>query len=273
MERNKLEGLFKNKLEGYILEPSIDARDRFQGLIQRKRRKILIRRIGIAASVLLFTFTGIYSFRVLNTDKIDLTKGESLDAGYGAEMAIVNKIPDPGSIPMDEDERTVPESEMAYNIENPSDGGSSTESSKSVYNDNYAIITQAGGNAKIQSDTDQSSSVSEDPEYERLTEEQDEESSYIEYFVADPDIKEDEKSKNLTSEDQTHEPMKITIEYIVSGNKDTQSESKRSNFYSKLDNMKTMDEVLSDIRTYKDRLFALDFKKEGKVNNEEKSKE
>jgi hypothetical protein len=83
----------------------------------------------------------------------------------------------------------------------------------------------------------------------------------------------DEQSKDMADEDQVHEPMKITIEYIASGNKDTQSESKRSNFYSKLDNMKTMNEVLGDLRSYKDRLFALDFKKEEKVNNEEKSKE
>ena len=101
-------------------------------------------------------------------------------------------------------------------------------------------------------------------EYDKVIEEEVEESTYIEYFVADPDILE---------EDQVREPVKITIEYIASGKKDEQSESKRRNFYSKLDNMKTMNEVLGDLRSYKDRLFALDFKKEEKVNNKEKSKE
>ena len=37
--------------------------------------------------------------------------------------------------------------------------------------------------------------------------------------------------------------------------------------------MKSVDEVLGDIRTYKDKLFALDFKKKEKINNEEKSTE
>ena len=114
---------------------------------------------------------------------------------------------------------------------------------------------------------------SDDLEYNQLVQEQIEENTYIEYFVADPDIKSDEQSTDISSEDQTQEPMKITIEYIASGNKDTQSKSKRKSFYSKLDNMKSVDEVLGDLRSYKDRLLALDFKKEEKVSDEEIEKE
>jgi hypothetical protein len=273
MERNRLENLFKDKLEGHVLEPSIEARDRFQGMIQRKRRIVMIKRIGIAASIFLFTFAGIYSFRTYNTDKVDLAEGEFFDTAYGTEMAIVNVAPEPGSIFSGEEEKAVPESEMADNIKSLSGEGSSTENSKSGNIENHASMVQAGENDRIKSETVPQDLLADDQEYEQLTEEEVEESSYIEYLVADPDIMVDEQSRDISTEDQVREPMKITIEYIASGNRDTQSESKRSNFYSKLDKMKTMDEVLGDIRTYKDRLFALDFKKEEKVKKEEKSKE
>ena len=134
-------------------------------------------------------------------------------------------------------------------------------------------MSSAASDVYKRQEIDSHNSVAFDEEYEQLTEEEVEESSYIEYLVADPDIMGDEQSQDISTEDQVRETMKITIEYIASGNKDTQSESKRSNFYSKLAKMKTMDEVLGDIRTYKDRLFALDFKKEEKVNKDEKSKE
>lgn len=273
MERNRMESLFKDKLEGYVLEPSMEARDRFQGMIQRKRRKVIIRRISIAASILLFTFAGIYSFRTYNTDKVDLAEGDFFDTASGSEMAIVNEVPQPASIFPGEDEKTIPESEMANIIKSSVDGGLSTENSKSGNIEKDVIMAQAGERELFKSETDHQVSVGNDEEYEQLIEEQVKESNYIEYFVADPDIMSVEQSGDISSEDQAHEPMKITIEYIASGSKDTQSESKRSGFYSKLDKMKTMDEVLGDIRTYKDRLFALDFKKEEKVNNEEKTKE
>lgn len=273
MERNKIEGLFKDKLEGYVLEPSNEARERFQGMIQSKRRKVLIRRIVAAASVLLFTFAGIYSFRTLNTDKVDLTEGESFDTGYGTEMAIVKEGPGPGSISPGDNEKTILENEIANNMKSSSDEVSLTENPQSDKSESYFLIAQGAEDEKFKSGTGVQSSDGNDQEYEQLIEKQVEESTYIEYFVADPDIMGDEQSKDLATVDQAREPMKITIEYIASGNKETQSESKRSNFYSKLDKMKTMDEVLGDLRSYKDRLFALDFKKDEKVNNEEKAKE
>jgi hypothetical protein len=278
MERNKIEGLFKDKLEGYVLEPSNEARERFQGMIQSKKRRVLIMRIGIAASVLLFAFAGIYSFRTLNTEKVDLTEGESSDVGYNAEIAIVDEVAGPGSIPSGEDEKATKENEMANIIKNSTAESSSSRNSPSGNSQfdtsqSYAIMAQGAENEKLKSEKDHQSSVGDDQEYEQLIENQVEESTYIEYFVATPENIDDEQSKDKATEDQVREPMKITIEYIASGNKDKQSETKRSNFYSKLDNMKTMNEVLGDLRSYKDRLFALDFKKEEKVNNEEKSKE
>lgn len=250
MERNKIEGLFKNKLEGLELEPSSASREKFAGMIRNKRQKVLIRRIGIAASILLFTFAGIYSYRTLNTDKIDLSRGESFDPGYDLEIAILKHMPVPRSIP-------------AVQNKNP----------QKVTPDNYSINAQRNEEAYFNSATEPAGSIESGQEYNELVAGQEEESNYIEYFVADKNKPEDEQKENVLSDDQPYEPMKITIEYITSGEKGSQSESKRSNFYSKLDNMKTMEEVLGDIRTYKDRLFALDFKKEEKINNKEKSQE
>jgi hypothetical protein len=172
MERNRLENLFKDKLEGHVLEPSIEARDRFQGMIQRKRRIVMIKRIGIAASIILFTFAGIYSFRTYNTDKVDLAEGEFFDTAYGTEMAIVNEVPEPGSIFSGEEEKAVPESEMADNIKSLSEEGSSTENSRSGSIENDALMAQVGENEKFQSEIDSHNSVAFDEEYKQLTEEE-----------------------------------------------------------------------------------------------------
>jgi len=268
MERNKIEGLFKDKLEGLAIEPSSEARERFAGKIQYQRRRVLIKRIGIAASILLFTFAGIYSFKIFETDKIDLAKGESFNTRYDSEIAILNEVPSLRSIPPGQNENPVLDYEMANSMEY-----SLTRNSEISTSGRISSNSQENEGININPQTDQEGFVGTDQENNELIGGQVEESTYIEYFVADSEILVNEQAEEVVLVDQPREPMKITIEYITSGDGGKQSELKRSNFYSKLDNMKTMDEVLGDIRTYKDKLFALDFKKEEKVNNEEKSTE
>jgi hypothetical protein len=268
MERNKIESLFKDKLEGLIIEPSNEARERFAGKIQYQRRRVMIKRISIAASILLFMFAGIYSIGIFQTDKIDLSMGESFDAGDGSEIAILNEVPGPQSNPQEQNENPIFDEETAINMEY-----SSTRNSETGTVGNISQNLEGNEIKNIYPSTDIEVSVGMDQEYDESITRQVEESTYIEYFVADPDMLKNEQSEHVSPADQQAEPMKITIEYIASGDKSRQSETKRSNFYSKLDNMKSVDEVLGDIRTYKDKLFALDFKKEEKVNNEEKSTE
>jgi hypothetical protein len=104
----------------------------------------------------------------------------------------------------------------------------------------------------------------ETAETEPLIADQADEGVYIEYVTVNPEASEFPREK-------AYEPVKITIEYIASGKSKGQSETDRKKFYSKMDNMKSVNEVLGDIRTYKDRLFALDFKKENKTKGEENS--
>ena len=157
MVKNKIEDLFKNKLEGYVLEPSNEAMDRFQGMIQHKRRKGLIRRIGIADSILLLAFAGIYSIRTLNTEKIDLANGEAFDAGTGTEMAIVNEMPDPGPIPAGIDGETVPESEMAYSLKSSSAESSLNENPSSDAAEEHSLIAQGNKSLNLKSEKDNQS--------------------------------------------------------------------------------------------------------------------
>jgi hypothetical protein len=75
---------------------------------------------------------------------------------------------------------------------------------------------------------------------------------------------------------ETTGPQKITIEYIASGSKRKRSGGSRSQigeFYSKMNKLVYPDEVLSDIRSLKDQLFALEFISRKSIqtqNNKEK---
>jgi hypothetical protein len=72
------------------------------------------------------------------------------------------------------------------------------------------------------------------------------------------------------------EPVKITIEYIASGSKTHKtgiSKTHLGEFYSKMNKLVYPEEVLGDIRSLKDQLFALEFinrKSTQTQNNKEK---
>ena len=69
-----------------VIEPSNEARERLAGKIQLKRRSLLAKRFSVAASILLFLFAGIYSIGILNSDKVDLSRGEVSEASYGGDQ-------------------------------------------------------------------------------------------------------------------------------------------------------------------------------------------
>lgn len=264
MEKNNLEGLFRDKLGGMVIEPSNEAKGRFARNIQHQRRHVIATRFGIAASILLFLFAGMYSIGIFDTDRIDLSKGEVSGTSFEPGIAILKDVPDPRGLIED----PVVQNEIALTKENFSTTGSANTTAG-----NLSPI--AGDNAEIDKSAgiDGESFAVFDQENEELNSSQTDENTYIEYFVSDPDLVTNEQAEKDVFVGQERKPVKITIEYIASGQKGNLSDKKRGNFYSKLDNVKTMDEVLGDIRTYKDKLFALDFRKEEKVNNKEKSTE
>ena len=264
MERNNLEGLFRDKLGGMVIEPSNEATGRFARKIQHHRRSIIIKRFSIAAIILLFLFAGMYSIGIFDTDRIDLSKGEFSGASFEPGIAILKDVPDPRGL----NEDPVVQNEIALIKEN-----FSTTSSAITTAGNPSPIAGENADIDISAGIENESFAVFDQENEELISGQTDENAYIEYFVADPDLVTNEQAEKDVLVGQERKPVKITIEYIASGQKDNPSDKKRGNFYSKLDNLKTMDEVLGDIRTYKDKLFALDFRKEEKVNNKEKSTE
>jgi hypothetical protein len=257
MENKGLEQLFKSKLSEMVIEPSIVAKDVFARKIHLAKQRILIRRISIAASIILLALAGVYTFLPNKVEKADLTQDESLiiDQGAGIAENGIDQKPDVSSENMEMlvvgedtgiDHNEINKSEHLVAISEVSD--------KEDLNKVEVVgidEEQAGMENKLDD-------FQEDKEVETLIADHVDESVYVEYLVEDPE------PVNQPDEKQ-YEPVKITIEYIASGKNKEQSETDRKEFYSKLDNMKSVDEVLGDIRTYKDRLFALDFKKEKKV--------
>jgi len=284
MENRKLEQLFKDKLSGMVIEPSPTAQDVFAKKIGLIKQRIMIRRISIAASILLLAVVGIYAFLPGRIEKVDLTQGESSAKDEPQGIAGKNNVPLP--LISSEKEAIIPDDQI--DLENETSG-------------NMEEHSIAISEVTIQEDTDpdqhgsgiEALAVSEDTEIvvkqtddtKTLEADRVDEGVHIEYAIADP-------ANGDQLLEKQYEPVKITIEYIASGKGpadghtgsavgwtgptdgqagEEQSEADRKKFYSKLDNMKSVDEVLGDIRTYKDRLFALDFKKENKVKDEEKS--
>ena len=89
MENKQLEKLFRDKLSGMVIEPSDTARDKFEGKIQGRRRRLLARKIGIAASFLLVMLIGIYVFFPDTPEQGDLAqhKTHRLDKVKGDKPA------------------------------------------------------------------------------------------------------------------------------------------------------------------------------------------
>jgi len=262
MENRRLEQLFKDKLSEMIIEPSTAAQDVFARKIQISRQRILINRISIAASILLLALIGIYAFLPNKADKVDLSQDGTLilDQTEGIADNDDGQILDLST----EHKEALSDKNLPSDVETKGDTPGPQVTSSGITNMENSNSKKLAINSETLIEMeDEENEFHQEKEIETLIADHVKESVYVEYFIDDPGSKDQ-------LELQQHKPIKITIEYIASGKNKEEPDAGRKSFYSKLDNVKSIDEVLGDLRTYKDRLFALDFKKENKVKDEDK---
>jgi hypothetical protein len=273
MENKKLDQLFTDKLGGMEIIPSASAQEVFARKVGLIKQRILMRRLGIAASISLLFIAGIYAFWPGKAEKVDLSHEGSLIPDHSMNIADSKDVPVP--VMSSEAEDVLADGEFVLDS-NPELGIKTHEDAESFVASEQDPVPERlpeQSEAMAALDGRNTGAIAQVNATEVMSSEQAKEGVYIEYVIED-------QAKEGQSPAKQYEPVKITIEYIASGkNPDLgrangkQTETDRKQFYTKLDNMKSVDEVLGDIRTYKDRLFALDFKKENKVKDEEKSEE
>ena len=260
MENRYLEHLFKDKLSGMVIEPSAAAREVISKKIGLIKQRILVRRISIAASILLLATVGILAFWPDKAEKADLTHDDSMILDQPENIAESNDVT---IAALSEEEKDLTDGELDLDLQTHGDIPTQTESISEMSVQEYADIdrlpSQEEGLAVME---ESETNIEQSGETVQIVTDHIEKDVYVEYTLEDPEMIDQPQEKQ-------YEPVKITIEYIASGKNREQTEDDRKKFYSKLDNIKSVDEVLGDIRTYKDRLFALDFKKENKVKDEE----
>lgn len=295
MENKQLEKLFRDKLSGMVIEPSGDARNKFEGKIQGRRRRLMARRIGIAASILLVMLIGIYVFIPGTPEQGDLAqnKTQRLDKVKGDKKATY--APDgmeqeeetsespgkmSGKMEATGPKETTPVRNMAKGAvpdgnttERTITDGNSIEGTMTVgpsAGESLARASQDRENDLPASGMDNSTPDNE--QFDALTGEKDntasvagktDEKSYMEYNI-------EEQGVVIEDEDAAREPVRITMEYISSGSNKRKQQEKIKDFYARMDDIKGIDEVYGDLREFKDRLFALDFMNNKKVKNEDK---
>lgn len=279
MENKNLENLFRKRLAGMVIEPSAQANEAFEGRLKRRQQRILYRRISIAASIILMVMAGAIGFfpgdqereeiaeqsSVVNKPSNDMVASQDEVLPENNESSIEDMLEDKGApvAPASKEKSDPPAGK-----DDPIDTRSSDAGGAHVEKDAYLaenkempgtiqVATPSGEPLTAERGPSDISQLPDVTPQEPLIAGEDKE--YGE------DVLEDNAGYN--GPEQT-KPVKITIEYIAAGSNDQKSRTRLREFYSKMDNLKGVDEVLGDFREYKDRLFALEFRNDNKVKNE-----
>lgn len=269
MENKDLEKLFRNKLESLVMEPSAKARDTFARDLRSANRRIILRKISIAAAILLLLSSG--TIFILQNDrvaKVSLTDKEENrvvnEKGTAFQFKEERNVPRPsikaGTSRAESDGIQIPAqpgNERAGIKDHPNGPGVTVGSYNATSEEYLASSIEAGIEQNTRSQTGQ-----HDGDMDPVQSGLEGENRHIEYYI---ETQGERSEAMITSRD----PVKITIEYKASESNKEKSQSRLKEFYSRIDNVKGMDEVIGDIRTYKDRLFTLDFKNREKVNNDQ----
>ena len=265
MKNKQFDSIIRNKLHGYSIEPSEGANSLIISAIKHKRRIRLFKKISIAASLLVaFALTTymIESDGLVNdviTD--DATIIDTHEPSLKEEMPGSERI----TIVAADPDNAHEESLKSENKEITHDNLAVNGINKSIKPDEQALnerdITQNDNEQMIAAEASRESEIPDTLRNEIL---------FMTTLEFEPlSIPDQERVEEMVVE--SPEVMKkITIEYIASGTVTKRSKVKK--MYEKLENLKTPDEMLADIRTIKDQLFALEFikkDKEDKTQNKE----
>lgn len=257
MEKNNLDQLFQEKLGNARISPSDGAIQVFNDRMNLRKRAILFRRIGVAASIVIVIGIGIVGFNQITERNSRIALEMALSPGDEMvnvlEDKVIKEIPLPQVV---KDNNYSNNDKVEANREDIIISDQVVESGQTIPGKSLAMLVEPSGiEVKNETDVITETEISYEPDSQTG-------GRFIEYSIVED---------NNISENQfaVSEPVKITIEYKSSGNK-TKKESKIKQLYSRMDNMKSADEVFGDLRTLKDKVFALNFKKENKVENQKK---
>ncbi len=275
MKDKSLESVFRHKLEDFSIEPSARAKDLIRQRINKRGRIILYRRLSVAASIVVITVMGVF---YLIPDHKEITLAEQRDTPDKKQDLVVN-----------EDTTEIKKiAEVQKSVQSRT-GTGDDQKSQSTRNSEREVPAKSNQNetekpeirdkevhfpmavtAEEKSDIPDSIQIASpgdlllpDNRFTEITE----------------DTGEDPMRLSEVSAGQSaaaEKPLKITIEYIASGSKGKRSgnpKTQAGELYSKVNKLVYPNEVLGDIRSLKDQLFALEFinrKSTHTQNNKEK---
>lgn len=263
MKNKSLETIFRQKLENLRIEPTDRAKNLILQKIKKRGRIILYRRLSVAASILLVTSLGIiYLMPGINNTSLIQQKeaiGEIRDLSQEKdtpEKREVSKVPQvTQSLP-----RNNTEEQPMERVEEVKAGGA--EESDHVISNNageyknisLALISKEKSEQFPVPDSLHIASLKDQPSLNISPGLEKKPDSLLDEIHHTDQVAVETKKDN--------EPMKITIEYIASGSKKNVPRNPITHaggLYSKVNKLVYPDEILGDLRSLKDQLFALDF--------------
>ena len=278
MKDKSLESIFRQKLKDLSIEPSVRAKDLIRQRIKKRGRIILYRKLSIAASILLIMTGGIF-YLVPEKEEIPLagqmeTAGDVRDSTVdidAAENGEITEVPRGGQSQSRDNSKAGPmvDPEREGNGKSrPGIQGNTGAIDKTDKDVHSAMVVAAGDSPEENPDSLRIAS----PENQNTPGTTSEEK--INQHPIEAPIRMSDALAGETAVKE--EPMKITIEYIASGSKGKEAgapKTQAGELYSKVNKLVYPDEVLGNIRSLKDQLFALEFlnrKSTHTQNNKEK---
>lgn len=274
MKDKSLELIFREKLEDLRIEPSDQAKDLIHQRIKKRGRIILYRRLSIAAGIILIMTVGL--FYLLPREKTNpianqLEMPEDKSGPVSPGDTPVRKEMPVTALSKGDTEMEVPRPRDAEKIE-PADLTKEVRRDEEMNREKEPARGPqlVEGIDEKRGPADSYPAVAVEPQVlpeNTSVPESDQLPGEDPVFLSD-EVEESSAGKE--------EPVKITIEYIASGSKSRKpgtSKTQLGEFYSRMNKLVYPEEVLGDIRSLKDQLFALEFinrKSTNTQNNKEK---
>ncbi len=307
MKNNKLEKLFQKKLGNLQVEPSGRSKSIFEEKISRHHRLTLLKKISVAASIILLISAGLYfiipdleNSTVADNGQAEIHKdpgnlqsdsavsgnaisgsGTALqpgETGPGRVNNSPNRLPDPGDNEFtvtDGDDAGTMESDQTYPFPNLKETGTISDKRAYTVAENSReekSISDDKGIKKIEQVPGETANLQPLSGMERLPLALGAEKTEsflgkgIGVEAVEPEVNH-MRGKTETKDIDDNNNLVISIEYIPSGTQKNQDNLKVKELYDKMNNLVYPEEVLGDIRSFKDQLFAFEFIKERKGKN------
>lgn len=274
MKDKSLESIFRKKLEDLRIEPSDQAKGLIRQRIKKRGRIVLYRRLSIAAGILLIVTIGLIYLLPQEkknpvVNQLDLP-GKQPGSASSEEAQFQHEMPK--MVPSKTDTERGVSGSMEAEKRDPVKLTPEVNRGEDKIREEVPVPPThlADRNAETASPVDSTQYASEDsPNYL---------GSPFPQELANLPV--DGPARLMTEVHEAspgkEEPVKITIEYIASGSKTRKqgaSKTQLGEIYTRMNKLVYPEEVLGDIRTLKDQLFALEFinrKSTHTQNNKEK---